>query len=303
MNITIIDLSAVIHSSLHGLFKDSKDWQTNPETNKKYVPISTMRTGLLGSLLYYKNLKHRADECIIAMDAPPYWRKDILPFYKGMRKKKRTESDIDWKMQHQIIDDIMKEFRSVVPWNFISVPTLEADDIMGIMGPRLASANSVIIISADRDLVQLQRYPNIRQWSPITKKFVVPEVDPVTDLMVKVIKGDSGDAIMNVYSDINLFRDREDGETIRQKPITSKMITEAAKLGWDPYRIFNNDNLVANFQRNQMLVDFDYIPDHLKKECIEAYSTESTRPKNMMSLQMYLGKHRMKEMLDSAHEF
>lgn len=303
MNITIIDFSAVLHASLHGLFKDKADWELNPETGKKYVPIKTLRGGLIGSLLYYKNVKHKADECIIAIDKAPYWRKDILPFYKGMRKKSRSESDIDWTKQFSEVDTLIAELQSVLPWKFVAVKSLEADDVIGILSPRLANNANVIIISADGDLVQLQKYKNIRQWSPITKKFVTPKMDPIVDLYTKVMKGDAGDGVPNVFSDINLFMNRADGDTTRQKPVSSKMITEGIKLGWDPYVMFTNETLIANFQRNQLLVDFDFIPKHLVDLCIETYDELKAKKPNAMDLQMYLGKHRLKQLLDSVNEF
>lgn len=302
-NITIIDLSGVIHSTLHGVHKDKSDWVVDPESGKKYVPASILRGSLIGSLLYYKNLKHKADECIIAMDAPPYWRRDIIPFYKGMRKKSRSESDINWKLQFAEVDLVVSEMKENLPWKFISVNSLEADDVIGILSPILAGNNKVIIISADGDLIQLQKYKNIRQWSPITKKFLVPKEDPITDLYVKVMRGDSGDGVPNVFSDINLFLDRSEGGTLRQKPVSSKMISEGVKLNWDPYVMFTNETLIANFQRNQILVDFDYIPKHLFDECVKTYEGIKNKGVDAMKLQMFLAKHRLKQLLDSVNEF
>jgi hypothetical protein len=302
-NVTIIDFSAVLHASLHGLFKDKADWVLDPETNKKHVPINVLRQGLLGSLLYYKNLKHKADTTIIALDAPPYWRKDVLSFYKGLRKKSRNESDIDWKAQFALVDQLIQEFRETLPWHFISIPSLEADDVIGILAPRLAVNDQVIIISADGDLVQLQKYKNIRQWSPITKKFVEPKEDAITDLYAKVMRGDAGDGVPNVFSDMSIFEDRSNGIQIRQKPVSAKMITEGVRLGWDPYKMFTNETLIANFQRNQILVDFDFIPKPLVQECIDTYESTKLTKVNAMNLQMYLGKHRLKQLLDSVNEF
>jgi 5'-3' exonuclease len=111
-NITIIDASAVFHSIIHGVFKDKSDW-TMSESGKKYLDEDKLRSGIIGSFLYYKNIKHFADECIIAIDKPPYWRKDILPFYKGARKKNKEESDIDWTAQFVVIDKVMNEIKKL----------------------------------------------------------------------------------------------------------------------------------------------------------------------------------------------
>jgi hypothetical protein len=302
-NITIIDFSAVLHGSIHSIFKDKTDWDINQETGKKSVKLEVLRPGLLGSLLYYKNIKHKADECIIAIDRAPYWRKDILPFYKGMRKKGREESDIDWKTVFEHVETIIKEIDNHLPWHVVAVQSLEADDVIGILSPRINQDANVCIISADGDLVQLQQYPNIRQWSPITKKFVTPKVDAITDLHVKIIKGDSGDGIPNIYSDADLFLARSEGDSVRQKPVSAKLITEAAQTSWDPKRFLQNDTFIANFHRNKMLVDFSSIPNDLVHRCWGEYRTQCVRKYNAMDMQMYLAKHRMKRLIDSANEF
>jgi hypothetical protein len=301
-NITIIDFSAVLHGCIHSIFRDRSDWDINPDTGKKSVKLEVLRPGLIGSLLYYKNIKHNADECIIAIDRAPYWRKDILPFYKGMRKKGREESDIDWKTVFLHVETIIKEIDEHLPWHVIEVQSLEADDVIGILSPRLNQDANICIISADGDLVQLQQYPNIRQWSPITKKFVTPKIDPITDLHVKIIRGDAGDGIPNIYSDADLFLSRSEGDATRQKPVSSKLITEAAQTNWEPKRFLTNDTFIANFYRNKLLVDFSSIPTDLVNQCWTEYKAQTSRKYNAMGTQMYFAKYKMKRLIDSANE-
>lgn len=302
-NLTIIDFSAVLHGSIHSLFRDKSDWDICPTTGKKSVKLDVLRPGLIGSLLYYKNIRHKADECIIAIDKAPYWRKEILPFYKGMRKKGREESDIDWKTVFSHVETIIQEIHDHLPWHVVAIQSLEADDVIGILAPRLNQDTNVHIVSADGDLIQLQQYPNIRQWSPITKKFVVPKTDPITDLHVKIIKGDSGDGVPNIYSDAELFKNRSEGDTVRQKPVSSKLITEAAQHNWDPKKFLQNDDFIANFYRNKLLVDLSSIPSNLVEQCWSEYREQRSRSYNAMNMQMYLAKHRMKRLVDAAHEF
>ena len=70
----------------------------------------------------------------------------------------------------------------------------------------------------DKDFIQLQKYKNVSQYSPITKKFVNGE-DPALYLKEHILKGDASDGIPNVLSPDNTFVDG-----LRQRPLGKKKI-------------------------------------------------------------------------------
>jgi hypothetical protein len=294
----IIDLSGIFHATLHGLFSKG-DW-TVTESGKRTIEPVKFKSAMIGSILYYKNMKTKPSECIIAVDSAPYWRRDILPFYKGTRKSGREESDIDYKSLFPILEELIDEIDEIFPWKVIRVKSLEADDVIGILAPRAASYGKVRIISTDGDLVQLQRYPNVEQYSPITKKLVKPKDNPLIDLQHKIIGGDSGDAIPNIFSDDEFFKRRADGIKEKQKSVTSKFFTEAMNTGFNPKLFCPNDETLARYERNKMLVDFTMIPVELQDKCIEQY--DSQKPTAIMKLQQYFAKNRLRLLLDSIAE-
>ena len=54
----------------------------------------------------------------------------------------------------------------------LDVDGAEADDVIAVLTARLAAHGSVLILSSDKDFGQLQKYPNVTQYSPILKRFV-----------------------------------------------------------------------------------------------------------------------------------
>ena len=63
-----------------------------------------------------------------------------------------------------------------------------------------------MILSGDKDFIQLHKYKNVTQYSPITKKFV-NGIDPDEYLYEHILKGDVSDGVPNVLSVDNTFTD------------------------------------------------------------------------------------------------
>ena len=298
--VVLLDLSAILHTVAFGLF-DKTDY-SKTDKGKDTIDLGTFRIGLLGSLNYYFNL-HKNDKDtikVICVDKPPYWRKKYIA-YKAHRKKARDESDFDIGSIYQNADTIMKEIKEHFPWYVIDTPNTEADDQIAVLTKELSGKNEVIIVSADGDLKQLHKYPNVKQWSPNTKKWVKTD-DPILDLMIKVLKGDPKDGIPNVYSDRDFFINKENGGPIRQKAVTKKLITEGMKTEWRPELFLDNTELVANFYRNKLLLDFDEIPKELQEQIKNCFYEQYPKAINKMNLMMFLGKVGARQLLDKLQE-
>ena len=74
-----------------------------------------------------------------------------------------------------------------MPYPVIDVDGAEADDVIGTLAEysQLNDLNQeslfdipkpMLIVSADHDFQQLQKWENVKQWSPIRKKFVPSRV-------------------------------------------------------------------------------------------------------------------------------
>ena len=149
---------------------------------------------------HVKNFKAEYGEVVLCCDNRKYWRKELFPFYKAGRKKTRDKSDLDWHMIFDMLAKFKQELRENFPYKVIDVENAEADDIIGTLVPLYAPHQKILILSSDGDFLQLQMYcKNVKQYNPSQKKYVY-SVDPLLELKEKIIRGDKGDGIPNIFS-------------------------------------------------------------------------------------------------------
>ena len=256
------------------------------ETLVRHMILNTIRT-------YVKKFKEsHGPEVIIACDNKKYWRRDIFPYYKAHRRKARESSGHDWASIFEVLHKIKDELRNHSPYKVIDVDTAEADDIIAVLAIRHSGSSKVMILSSDKDFAQLQRYPNVEQYSPILKKFI-KEPLPMTQLKQLIIRGDKGDGIPNILSADGVFV-----EGGRQKPITEvKIITW---LNQSPEE-FCNEDMLRNFKRNEMLIDLTKIPESLKQSIIDTY--ENTKGHTKQEFLNYMMANRLKNLIEVIDEF
>ena len=139
----------------------------------------------------------------------------------------------------------------------------------------------------------MQKYKNVKQFSPVQKKFIKPEVSPQQYIFEHTIKGDKGDGVPNVLS-----ADDSIQAGVRQKPISTKKLNE-----WytDPTKLPSDDEFKTRFERNKTLVDFSRIPANIKDAVINNYTGQPEKNKSML-LDFFI-KHKMKHMMELIEEF
>lgn len=281
----LIDLNQVLISNL------MQQINSNPKVK---LDENLIRHMVLNSLRsYVKQFKEKYGDIIICCDSKKYWRRDVFPFYKSNRKKARDESGFDWTLIFETLNKIRDELKENFPYKVIDVEGAEADDVIGVLSARLSSSEDILILSSDKDFVQLQKYSNVTQYSPILKRFVKVD-NPHLYVKEHIIKGDRGDGIPNFLSADNVFALGE-----RQKTINSKKLEEWLKL--KPEEFCVNENMLRGYKRNQMLVDLDYIPDHISAQIVEAY--ENVKPGTRQKMFNYFVEKRLKNLMEVIQEF
>jgi len=256
------------------------------ESLVRHMILNTIRT-------YVKKFKAEfGTNIIIACDNKKYWRREIFPYYKANRKKSRESSGHDWNSIFDCLNKIRDELREHSPYKVIEVDTAEADDIIAVLSIKHSANEKVMILSSDKDFAQLQKYPNVEQYSPILKKFI-KEPLPSAQLKQLVIRGDKSDGIPNILSKDDVFV-----EGVRQKPIT-----EAKIINWMNQRPeeFCNDEMLRNYKRNEMLIDLTQIPETLKQSIIDTY--ESTKGHTRQEFMNYMVANRLKNLIEVIDEF
>jgi 5'-3' exonuclease len=263
-------------------------------SSKKSVDEDLVRHMILNSIrTYVKKFKPTyGPEVVIACDNRNYWRREYFPHYKAGRKKSREASGHDWSSIFESLNKIKEELKESSPYKVIDVESAEADDIIGVLVQKYSANEKIMILSSDKDFAQLQKYPNVEQYSPILKKYI-KEPFPSVQLKQLIIRGDKSDGIPNILSSDDIFVVGG-----RQKPIT-----EAKIINWlnqDP-KEFCNEDMLRNFHRNEMMIDLTKIPQQMQEKILNNY--ESTKGKTKQQFVNYLISNRLKNLIEVAHEF
>ena len=193
----IVDLNQVMISNFM--------MQIGSHTNIK-VEEDLLRHMILNSLRSY-NTKFRKEfgDIIIACDDRKYWRREVFPYYKANRKKARDKSEIDWNSVFEVMHKIREELKEFFPYRVIQVDGAEADDIIGTLAQQFGNSNEkILVLSGDKDFIQLQTYMNVKQYDPVRKKYIQHN-NPSQYIKEHIIRGDTGDGIPNFLSPDNCF--------------------------------------------------------------------------------------------------
>jgi 5'-3' exonuclease len=262
--------------------------------NHKNIKIEEdlVRHMVLNSLRIHKmKFSDEYGEMVIACDDKNYWRKRVYPYYKANRKKDREASELDWNAIFESLNKIREELKEYFPYKVIQVEHAEADDIIATLVKEYHAKEKILILSGDKDFSQLQKYPNVKQYSPITKKLIVC-TNPELFLKEHIMRGDSGDGIPNFLSADDVFIMGG-----RQTPITTKKISSWILQQPDQ---FCNETMLRNFKRNQQLIDLECVPDEIRTQALEQYTTQN---KDRSKLFNYFITHRLKNLMENLSDF
>lgn len=247
-----------------------------------------------------KKFEGKYGELVIACDDKNYWRKQLFPYYKANRKKSRDASHLDWHTIFTSLNRIREELKEYFPYPVIQVESAEADDIIGtlcMMFGRPLGGDPILILSGDRDFVQLQQYSNVSQYDPVRKR-IIKSPNPREYLYEHIIRGDAGDGIPNFLSEDDIFISEG-----RQRRIMSKKLSgwvSQLLIGIPPEDIFEGDEL-RNWKRNSSLIDLTLVPDVIRSKIEDEYDTQ--QGKDRKHLFNYFIKHKLKNLTESMSDF
>lgn len=284
----IIDISQVMIANIMA--------QLGNHTNT-VIEEDIFRHMVLNSIRSFR--KNFADygEIVIACDDKKYWRKQVFPYYKANRKKARAQSEIDWNQIFNCLNKIRDELKHYSPYRVLQVESAEADDIIATLcieyGTILQSSEKILILSGDKDFVQLQVYGNVEQYNPVLKK-QIKNTNPHKYLREHILKGDRGDGIPNIMSSDTCIIEGE-----RQKPLPAKRIEYLTSIA-DLSKVLPPDQL-NNFKRNERLIDLHMIPEKLMNSILEKYHSEANKSKD--NLAEYFSKFKLKTLTENIGEF
>ena len=285
----LVDMSQIMMANImmqmHVAKLQHMSKQKEPEEKK-------VRHMILNSLRMYRSrFISEFGDLVLCYDSRHYWRRDYFPEYKSGRRKTREKSNHDWDAIFLCLNQIKDELRDNMPYKFLEIYGAEADDIIGALCSEYSE--EIMIISGDKDFIQLQKFPNVKQYSPITKKMVNGE-NPGGYLKEHIFKGDTSDGIPNVLSPDNTFT-----EGLRQKPLGKNKIASWVEHEFED--VAPNDEVKRNYQRNRKLIDLTYAPEELSVEIINTYKEAPFGDRS--KLLNYFIQKRLKNLTESIGEF
>jgi 5'-3' exonuclease len=288
-NVIIVDFSNLLHSSFHAGVRFDRTLKNDEERYAMWRYI------LLNQILTIKT-KLQPDELILAIDSHS-WRKDKYKYYKANRVLARAKvTDYNPEDFYKTCDRFVEEITENLPYKVIKSENAEADDVIGVLVKYFAEKNiNHIIVSRDKDFVQLLKSQYTRFYDPIDKKYK-EKVDPYQFLRDHILCGDSSDGIPNMLSPDNVFVNSDK----RQKRITKKVRAEVNELGLEEYAIRNN--LIENYERNKMLIDLDEIPEFITNDVIFQYNDQCPRG-DFIKIVQFFRKYKIKTLVDKAEKF
>jgi len=185
-----------------------------------------------------------------------------------------------------------------MPYRVLSIPHVEADDIICLLTKHYSQkGEKVMILSGDKDFAQLQKYPNVVQYAPIQKKFII-EKDPIRFLQEKIILGDPSDGVPNILSDDDVFVN----EKKRQTPIRRTKIEEWISSGVPLCELFEERTEVGKkYIRNRLMIDMEMIPASIQLSITQEF--EKPFIPDRSKIFSYFVSKRLKRLEDHISEF
>ena len=262
---------------------------------KPVVEESLLRHTILNSIRMFRNqFAKDYGEMVICCDDKNNWRKEVFPEYKANRRKNRENDITDWKTLFELLHEMREDLNKYFPYKVMHIDSAEADDIIGVLVEERQGIehSPTLILSSDKDFIQLQKFDKVKQWSPLQKKFIVG--DPAESLYDKTIRGDTGDGVPNILSsDDTLITEGK-----RQTPVTKKKME--LWRGKKPEE-FCNEAMLRNYHRNKTMVDLRETPESIRINIVNQYDNQEAGDRSQL-LNYFVDK-RLKNLMEVIDEF
>ena len=223
--------------------------------------------------------KFTPDRVVLVFDTKTSWRKNVYPEYKQHRKKDKDKSIINFDKFYPVLSNFESEMRETFS-NFyvMSISGCEGDDIIAVLIREKFADDEVIIISTDSDMHQLMN-DNVKQYDIIKQSFH-NSLNPKLELDIKVLAGDRSDNIKPIRPKIG--------------PVTAeKILNEGVSKFLD-----ENPDLKPNWELNRTLIDFNFIPDYIRKTIINTYEGYEIKQINSATMMKFLMLNKLKRIMD-----
>lgn len=297
--IAIMDFSQIIMAAAFTEFGERANYPKVTTPMLRHLVLNSMRKNI-------KDFKKQGyTQMIVCVDNSKsgYWRRQHSHYYKKNRSLDREESKFDWTGLFEALHTIVDELEKYMPYIVMNIDTVEADDHIGVLVQYLSNkGHPVVVISSDGDFSQLHKYPNVRQWSPMQKKWVKTKTgDSLLDCVTKVVKGDKKDNVASIKVRGDFWLTKVDGE---RTPSTTAKELEALAMAYydhDKIKTLLTEEQYKRFLENQILIDMDFIREDIKASIMERYNNYKVPAKSRVY--PYFVKSGLSKLTQNVAEF
>ena len=234
------------------------------------INIDSIRRSIVRVLArIQKQFGNEYGKMILCYDDKNYWRSQVFPYYKKNRKQERETSKYDWDLVFSVLNTIRDEIRRYLPYYVIQVQGAEADDVIATLSRKHHLEDKILILSADKDFIQLQRYQTVKQYDPIRNRWIENE-DPIQYLQEHIIRGDRSDGIPNILTCDDAIVNNK-----AQKKMSKEKISALASMKPED---FTNYIRLRNWKRNSELIDFSKIPTNIVDNIVMTFNKYRVNP-------------------------
>ncbi len=156
-----------------------------------------------------------------------------------------------------------------LPYYVIQVQGAEADDVIAALSRKHHLSDKILILSADKDFIQLQQYETVKQYDPIRNRWIVND-NPIHYLQEHIVRGDRSDGIPNILTCDDAIVNGK-----AQKKMSKEKIAALANLKPEE---FTNYIRLRNWKRNSELIDFSKIPTSIVENIIMTFNKYRVNP-------------------------
>lgn len=256
--------------------------------------------------------KVQPDQVALAFEGTDNWRKAYTAspvcvskrLYKANRVK--DESMVPFFELIRSFEQLAREHTSLV---CLSSPRLEGDDLIaGYAQYFSAKGDEVIILSGDKDFIQLLDLPGVSLMNPDdgklrgTDKKTGERIDPRYFMFEKCIRGDAGDNVMSAYPRVRATKIEA---AFKDEYARTNLFNETWEFS-DPSTGEKRTYRVGDlFKENELLMDLSKQPDDIRQLITSTIEHEVVHHGqfSLFHFQKFCGKYGLKKISEEATYF
>jgi 5'-3' exonuclease len=269
-----------------------------------------MHVAIMSANKLFKQFK--PDKVVFAFEGGNNWRKKFTETTKsGVKYKANRVPDKSMEHLYELIKDFKDVMHNYTSTICLAIPGLEGDDVIAGYVQLYSSENDTMyIVSADKDFVQLLKYPNTYLLDPNTGGFrnqpghkdYCEDIDYF--MFLKCVRGDGGDNVPSAFPKVRETRIKKAFSDPIER-INFMNETWILKETIDDTVVEKEMVVGELFKENEILMDLSKQPDDIRQHMLVEIVkiVEDPGKYNNFKMIQFLGKHNLKNILDNIGKY